>query len=332
MDFLLNPFITALALLYSLFGNNIVLAITALTVIIRLATSPLLLQQHRTTEGTQLVQPLIKRLQEKYKNDREKLSMAQMELYKEFKINPFAGCLPLLIQLPILFALYGAITAGLGANPYQVVDLSGRLLVPGLDTLVPLDKFWLGLDLTQPPTNAATGITVAAVVLPLLVMVTTWLQSKLTIPPMDPNDKNNPTASMTRSMTTIMPLMFGFFSLTFSVGLSIYFIVSNIVGIIQYTLLGKARWNQVLPGLGGGDTAKKGITPEQEAEHEAILVRVMHKIENAPRNPAFAGRSAAGGSTVRNSNNKASDRVLQTKPEPAKPTSMIGDSRKKKKK
>lgn len=192
MDFLLNPFITILTLLYSVFGNNIVLAIVALTVIIRLATSPLLLQQQKSTEGMQLLQPQLKKLQEKYKGDRERIAAAQMELYKEYKINPLSGCLPLLIQLPILFALYGAINYGLGATPFQVVDLSGRLLIPGLDSLVPLDKLWLGLDLTQPPTVA--GFSPAAVILPLLVLATTWLQSKLTLPPQNPDDKNNPTA------------------------------------------------------------------------------------------------------------------------------------------
>lgn len=325
MDFLLNPFITVLALLYSIFGNNIVLAITALTVVIRLATSPLLLQQQRSTEAMQVVQPQIKRLQEKYKGDREKLSMAQMELYKEHKISPLGGCLPLLVQLPIMFALYGAITYGLGATPYQVVDLSGRLLIPGLDKLVPLDKLWLGLDLTQPPTVA--GFNAAAVILPLLVLATTWLQSKLTIPPVDPNDKSNPAASMTRSMTTIMPLMFGFFALTFSVGLSIYFIVSNIVGIIQYTLLGKAHWNQVLPGRGGGAVVvgggKQPLSADQQAENDAILKRVMDKIESAPRNPALARGS---------SNGKASEKVLSTKPKPAAPSSLVKTNGRKKKK
>jgi len=323
MDFLLNPFITILALLYSLFGNNIVLAITALTVVIRLATSPLLLQQQRSTEAMQVLQPQIKKLQEKYKGDREKISQAQMELYREYKINPLGGCLPLLVQLPILFALYGAITYGLGATPYQVVDLSGRLLIPGLDTLVPLDKLWLGLDLTQPPTVA--GFNAAAIILPLLVLVTTWLQSKLTIPPVDPNDKSNPAASMTRSMTTIMPLMFGFFALTFSVGLSIYFIVSNVVGIIQYTLLGKAHWNQVVPGLVSAKQAGKPvISVEQQSQNDAILARVIQKIESAPRNPALASRASAAA--------KASDRVLATKPKPAEPSSLIGASSRKKKK
>lgn len=322
MDFLLNPFITALALLYSIFGNNIVLAITALTVVIRLATSPLLLQQQRSTEAMQVLQPQIKRLQEKYKGDREKISMAQMELYKEHKISPLGGCLPLVVQLPILFALYGAITYGLGATPYQVIDLSGRLLIPGLDKLVPLDKMWLGLDLTQSPTVA--GFNAAVVILPLLVVVTTWLQSKLTIPPVDPNDKSNPAASMTRSMTTIMPLMFGFFALTFSVGLSIYFIVSNTVGIIQYTLLGKAHWNQVLPGRGGAAVTSNGkqlLSPAKQAENEAILNRVMDKIESSPRNPAL---NRGGG--------KASEKVLSTKPKPAAPSSLVSPSGRKKKK
>jgi YidC/Oxa1 family membrane protein insertase len=326
MDFLLNPFITVLALLYSIFGNNIVLAITALTVIIRLATSPLLLQQQKSTEAMQTLQPQIKRLQEKYKGDREKLSMAQMELYKEYKINPLGGCLPLLVQLPILFALYGAITYGLGATPYQVVDLSGRLLIPGLDTLVPLDKLWLGMDLTQPPSFSGETV-VAAIALPLLVYITTWLQSKLTIPPTDPNDKNNPAASMTRSMTTIMPIMFAFFALTFSVGLSIYFIVSNIVGIIQYTLLGKAHWNQVLPGRVGptGRRSKPVASAEQQALNDAIYSRVVQKVDSAPRNAALA-RAGSG-------NGKASDKVLATKPKPAAPSSSLvrTNGRKKKK-
>ncbi len=310
MDFLLNPFVTILAVLYQVFGNDIVLAITALTVVIRLATSPLLLQQQKSTEAMQVLQPQIKRIQEKYKNDREKVAAAQMELYREYGINPLGGCLPLLIQLPILFALYGAIIYALGSTPFQVVDLSRRFLLPGLDNLIPLNKIWLGLDLTQPPTfgGASTVATIAAIVLPLLVMVTTWLQSKLTMPPPRPEDKDNPAAATTRSMTTIMPLMFGFFALSFSVGISIYFIVSNVVGIIQYTLLGKAHWNQVIPGLkiGGKPVGKGEMTAEQQREHEAVLRRVLDKVDQMPRgtNPALAARAEAAAS--RASGSKAS--------------------------
>ncbi|MBC7870909.1 MAG: membrane protein insertase YidC [Chitinophagaceae bacterium] len=254
-DLIINPFVTVLTLMYRIFNNDIVLAIAAFTVIIRLLTSPLLIQQQRSAKSMQELQPKLKALQEKHKNDREKLGQEQMALYKEHGINPFGGCLPLLIQLPILLALYSAIQHALGASPYQLIDLSGRLLLPGLDSLVPLSDTWAGMNLTQPP----TANPVYAMVLPLLVLVTTWLQSKLTLPappPPSADGKLDQSAQMTRSMTTIMPLMFGFFSLQFSVGLGIYFVVSNVVGIAQYTLMGKAEWGRLL----GRDPKPKELT------------------------------------------------------------------------
>ncbi len=246
-DFLLNPLITLLTLFYQVFGNNIVIAISLLTILIRLATMPLMLQQQRSMEKTKEVQPKLQKLQEKYKNDREKLSQEQMALYREHGINPLGGCLPLLIQLPILFALYATINASLSSTPYQLVDLSNRLLIPGLETLLPLNKIWLGMDLTQMPT-AEMETAPWALALPVLVLVTTWLQSKLTIPETPPSadGKPNPAESMTKSMTTIMPLMFGFFALSFPIGLSIYFIVGNLFAIAQYSAMGKANWRGLL--------------------------------------------------------------------------------------
>ncbi len=254
-DLIINPFITILTLLYGLLGSNIVLAIAVFTVVIRLLTSPLLIQQQRSAKAMQEVQPKLTQLKEKYKNDREKLAQAQMELYKEEGINPLGGCLPLVIQLPILLGLYQAIIYGLASTPFQLIDLSERLLIPGLDQFVPLNNTWLGMDLTLAPTVNPTY----ALVLPVLVMATTWLQSKLTIPTPPANSDNgvpNQAAAMTRSMTTIMPIMFGFFSLSFSVGLSIYFVVSNVVGILQYTLMGRAEWGSLL------GTKKDDVTPE----------------------------------------------------------------------
>lgn len=244
MDFILNPIITVMAGLYAIFSNNIVLAIIALTVIIRLLLFPLTAQQQKSSKAMQEVQPQLRKLQEKYKNDREALAKAQMDLYREHGINPLAGCLPLFIQLPILIALYQAIIYGLASTPTQLIELSSRLLIPGLDSLVPLNNSWLGMDLTQPP----TANPVWALALPALVLMTTWLQSKLTLPAPPPSEdgKPNQMAAMNQSMTTIMPLMFGFFSLSFSVGLSIYFITGNIVGIIQYALLGKADFGRLI--------------------------------------------------------------------------------------
>jgi YidC/Oxa1 family membrane protein insertase len=236
-DLIINPFTTLLTFLYSIFGNNIVLAIVVFTVLIRLLTYPLTIQQQRSTKAMQELQPKLKGIQEKYKNDREKLASAQMELYREHGVNPFGGCLPLIIQLPILLALYQAIIHSLSATPFQLIDLSGRLLLPGLDHLVPLNNMWLQMDLTLPPTTNPPW----ALALPILVLATTWLQSKLTMPATPPNTDGQPNQAqaMTQSMTTIMPIMFGFFALSFSVGISIYFITSNLIGIVQYSAIGK---------------------------------------------------------------------------------------------
>jgi YidC/Oxa1 family membrane protein insertase len=234
-DLILNPFVTLLTFLYSILGQNIVLAIVVFTILVRVAILPLTAQQQRSAKEMQKLQPELKKLQDKYKNDREKLAQEQMALYKEHGVNPFGGCLPLLIQFPILIGLYQAIIFALAATPFQLLDLSSRFLIPGLDHLVPLNNMWLGMDLTKPPTANPTW----ALALPALVLVTTWLQSKLTIPPAPPSDDGRPTQAqaMTQSMTTVMPLMFGFFSLSFSVGLSVYFITGNIIGIIQYSLM-----------------------------------------------------------------------------------------------
>ena len=146
------------------------------------------------------------------------------------------GCLPLLIQFPILIGLYQAIIQVLGATPLQLMDLSGRILIPGLDTLIPLQNHFLWLNLVQPDPYY---------VLPILVLVTTWLQQRLLMPPS--TGDGGQAAAMTRSMSTVMPIMFFFFSLSFASGLSIYFVVSNLIGIVQYSLMGKASLSNLNP-------------------------------------------------------------------------------------
>ncbi len=265
-DLILNPFITLLTLLYSILGENIILAIVLFTVLVRLAILPLTAQQQRSSKAMQELQPELKKLQEKHKNDREKLAQEQMALYKEHGVNPFGGCLPLVIQFPILIGLYQAIIFTLAATPFQLLDLSGRFLLPGLDHLVPLNNMWLGMDLSRPPTNNPQW----ALALPVLVLVTTWAQSKLTLPPTPPADsedgKPNQMQGMTQSMTTIMPLMFGFFSLSFSVGLSVYFVISNLIGIVQYSLMGKSKLDlRKLLGFGSAKEESPDTGPARKA-------------------------------------------------------------------
>jgi YidC/Oxa1 family membrane protein insertase len=272
-DLIINPFTTILTFLYAIFGNNIVLAIVVFTILIRLLTYPLTMQQQQSSKAMQELQPELKKLQEKYKDDKEKLSQAQMELYKEHGINPLGGCLPMFIQLPILLALYQAIIQSLAGTPFQLIDLSGRLLIPGLDTLVPLNNTWLGMNLSLPPGNNPT----IAYILPLLVLATTWFQSKMTMPSTPPaeDDKDNPTQGMTQSMTTIMPLMFGFFSLQFSTGLSIYFIVGNIVGIVQYGMMGKSNFK--LPFLSSKSQAGEVKETGKDSKPKAKVTKKAAK-------------------------------------------------------
>ena len=270
-DIILNPFVTILTWLYAALNQDVVLAIIVLTVIIRFLTYPLLARQQESSRKMQELQPRLKKIQEKYKNDREKLSEAQMKLYREHGVNPLGGCLPLVVQFPILIGLYQAIFFALAATPFQLVDLSERLLVPGLDSLIPLQRMWLGMDLTLPPTTNPPY----ALLLPLLVLITTWGQSKLTMSANkqqkadndDDDEEQNvggQAQAMTKSMTTIMPLMFGFFSLSFSVGLSIYFVTSNLIGIVQYSPQGR----KVLDRVFRSNNNNNDVVVDSEDEEE----------------------------------------------------------------
>lgn len=223
-QFFLQPMLNALLLLYGVVGQNFAAAIAIFTVIIRLITLPLTLPQQKSAKKMQDLQPKLQELQKKYKDDKEKLAKAQMELYKEAGVNPLGGCLPMLIQFPIWIGLYQSIAQALAAGPLQLLNLSTHIYksLPWLSTLVPLKNQFLWLDLGKPD---------PLYILPILVVATTWFQQKvMTAPSTDPQS-----ASMNQSMQIMMPLMLGFFSLQFSSGLSLYFVVSNVVGIvIQY--------------------------------------------------------------------------------------------------
>jgi YidC/Oxa1 family membrane protein insertase len=161
-----------------------------------------------------------------------------------------------LIQFPIWIGLYQSIIQALGHQPLQLLSLSQNIypssLFQGIWTEVPLNRYFLGMDLSLTP-QVLGGLTYA---LPVLVAFTSWLQTKMTTP--SSSGGEGQAASMNQSMTLMMPLMFGFFSLNFSTGLSFYFIVSNIIGIITQGLIsgweGLLFWRNLDLGrlLGGG--------------------------------------------------------------------------------
>jgi len=239
--FILDPMTNLLLLLYQFLFNNFALAVAVFTLVTRLITLPFTLQQQRSSRAMQELQPEIQKLQKKYSNDKEKLSQAQMTLYKEHKINPLGGCLPLLLTFPIMIGLYQAIITSLAATPLQLLELSQRLyaFLPQLTQLIPLNNKWLGINLGQPPGPTQPWY---AYVLILLVVATGYWQQKILSPQASSagaGRSDNQMAGMSQSMMYTMPIMFGFFALSFAAGLSIYFIISNLIGVLQYWGLGR---------------------------------------------------------------------------------------------
>lgn len=233
-DFIAYPLANLLLLLYNFLGHQTVVAIAALTILIRLLILPLTLGQQKSARRMQELQPEIEKLQKKYGKDKERLAQEQMKLWKEAGINPAGGCLPLLIQLPIWIGLYQAIIYCVPTTPLQLFQFSQHIYkwLPGVVGLVPLQSTFLGMDLGQPPSAAQWW----SYALPILVFATTWLQQKLLTPSTSRADQSQ-AAMMSQQMQIMMPLLFGFMSLSFATGLSIYFIISNLIGIAQFYLI-----------------------------------------------------------------------------------------------
>ncbi len=245
---IITPFMNVLLLIYSIVWQNFGIAIILFTILIRIITHPLMVQQIKGTQGMQELQKNEKWLaiQEKYKNDKEKLAQEQMALYKELGINPFGSCLPMLIQFPIIIGLYQVVIQAMAATPLDLMRLVGHIYPGFLNTnaIVPLNNQFLWMNLGQPERVYVFGFGIP--VLAILVVITTYLQSKLLTPPTtNPNDQS---AQMTGMMNLYMPIFMGWLAWTLASGLSLYFVVSNLFGILQYALLGKANWKSLLPG------------------------------------------------------------------------------------
>ena len=229
---IVNPMTNLLLLLYDLLGNNFFLALTVFTVLVRLIMLPLNLRQQRGMARQQEMQPQIQAIQKKYRDNPQKMQ----EEFAKIGYNPaetLSSCLPLFLQMPIFFGLYRAIIYVLAATPQGLFELAERAYdFIDLTALLPVDNSVLWFNLAQPD---------PLFVLPILVAASMYLQQKLMTPQV-PKDKkqsveDNPAASIQQSMQVTMPLMFGFISLNFPAGLSIYFVVSNLIGIVQGYIL-----------------------------------------------------------------------------------------------
>jgi len=251
---ILNPMLNGLIALSELLFKNFGLAIIVLTVIVRLVLTPLTVRQTQSTKAMQLLQPKLQEIQKKYARDQQKMHQEMMKLYKEAGINPLGCMWPLVIQMPIWIALYQSILQALAATPENLLMLSQHLYAWDMvGHAIPLNEMFLGLRLSQPDPT---------LILAVLVGITMWVQQKMVTPP--PTD---PQQQQMSSMTTLMmPLMFSFFTLSFPSGLALYWVVSNIIGIVIQYIVGDGWGYFTLPFMKpkGAAPAVKSL-PESKA-------------------------------------------------------------------
>mgnify|MGYP006294289099 CR=1 FL=1 len=253
---LIEPIINLLLLFYRFLGRETIVAVAMVTLLFRLALTPLQLKQQKSAKQQQALRPKLEELQKKYKDDREKLSQEQMKLYREAGINPVGGCLTLVIQLPLMIGLYQAIIRVLASTPLQLLALPNDIYswIPGMSSLIPLKSQFLWLDLALPD---------PFYIMPVLVVVTAWYYQKLLTPPAtDPQSE-----VMSKQMQIMMPLMTGFFAATYASGLAIYFLISNLVGILQYVLF-RSHYAGADASESSGESKKRKVakkSPRQAA-------------------------------------------------------------------
>ena len=245
---ILNPMINSLVWIYSGLAQNFGLAIIVFTILVRLITYPLTASQIKSTKSMQDMQKSKKwqDIQKKHKGDREKLAKEQMDLYKEMGVSPFGSCLPTVIQFPIIIGLYQAIIRALAVTPIQLLELT-RHIYPFYNAvaLIPLNNYFLWLDLSLPEKDY--GIAIAGFTIPILAILvvgSTFLQSRLMTPPSTTGDQG---ANMSRAMNLYMPLFMGYLAYSFPSGLALYFVTSNLIGILQYGIMDKLDWRNLLP-------------------------------------------------------------------------------------
>ena len=236
-------------------------AIIILTIIIRLALAPLqqfqLVTQRKTMVEQRKLAPQVSELRKKYKKEPQKLNAEMMKLYQEHGVNPLGGlvgCLPLIVQIPILTALY-YVFQGFASTVHKAQPF---LFVPDLNQNPLHHVMFSGLPIPSPD----------YLVFPLLAALTTLIQSRmLQMPPApNPTEQELQTQSMQRTMVWLSPLMIGYFAMNVPAGLGLYWFIGNCVSIIQQSFV--VGWGNVLPArfrrtVSGGSDERGGPAPKK---------------------------------------------------------------------
>ena len=212
-EFFMRPIFDVLMFLFHTLGN-FGLAIIALTFIVRAIMFPIAQKQFQSMAAMRKLQPKMKAIQERFKDDKQRQQQEILRLYQEEKVNPAAGCLPIVLQIPVFYALYKVLVVSVEMRHQPFIlwikDLSAA------DPLTPVNLF--GLLHFTPPAMLAIGV------LPILVGLTQFLSMKLNPQPMDPTQAQ---------MFAIMPWFLVFIMAPFAAGLQLYWITNNLLTMAQ---------------------------------------------------------------------------------------------------
>jgi len=277
---LMNPLINALLLLTNLLGGQFGLAIIVFTIILRLVTIPFTLRQLQSTKAMQEMQPRMQEIQKKYK-DPKRRQQETMKLYKETGINPLGCLMPMAIQMLVFIALYRALAFVVGGSPESLVGLSLRIYPWSyLSDAIPLGQSFLWLKLGEADNTF---------ILPLMVGISTYVQTKLAQTPSSTPQQQQ----QQQMMTWMMPLVMVWITLSLPSGVGVYWVVSNIFSVFaSYLVYGRSMsWRSLLPTPAGSPapaaTPSKKSLPKMQPD-------VQEEAEtNASPNPQEA-RSTHG--------------------------------------
>ena len=213
------------------------LSIIGLTLVIRAALIPLFVKQIKSQRNMQLLQPKVKELQKKYGHDRQKLAEEQMKLYKDAGTNPFASCLPLLVQMPIFITLFHLLNeAARNSTPHGFLtrDLAASFGQSEIFGRIPLaDSFWGSRTWGSNP-DADAAVMVTALVLVLAMTATTFLtQRQLMSKNMPPEAMSGQYAQQQKLLLYVLPVAFGLGGVAFPIGVLLYWTTSNLWTMCQ---------------------------------------------------------------------------------------------------
>jgi len=224
------PIFNGLVLLYHLFGD-FALSIIVLTLIIKLLLFPLTLKQLKSMKATQALQPQMQEIKKKYGKDQQGQAVAMQALYKEYGVNPLSGCLPLVVQLPVLYGMYYAFRTFLGTSKVSALNNIVYPFIPHFNTYPDINLNWFTfinhswtISLAHPdPTH----------VLPIIAGLATFIQLRMSQPKTAPGATPDPSTQSMKMMQYVMPLVTLFFGWTFPAGLALYWTVSTTFQAVQ---------------------------------------------------------------------------------------------------